>query len=237
MVRGPKAPGGRSGARSGGRRGREPLTPGTAADVAQRIIDAALEAAAEKGWIATSFAEIATRAGVSLADLYAVFPSKVALINGFIERIDREVLAGVEPDAGESARDRLFDVLMRCFDALAPHRAGVAAIARGIPADPFAAVCVLPRLLRSLAWALEAAGLSSAGAAGAMRVKGLALVYANAFRVWLRDDTADMAKTMAALDAGLRRAESMAVFCGLARSAGGPEAARPPAPRPDRDRP
>ena len=56
-----------------------------------------------------------------------------------------------------------------------------------------------------------------AGVAGAMRVKGVALVFANAFRIWLRDDTEDMAKTMAALDAGLQRAESMAVFCGLAR--------------------
>ena len=213
MARGPRATGGRS----SGRRGRKPRTPGAGGDAAGRIIDAALAVAAENGWIATSFAEIATRAGVSLADLYAAFPSKVALINGFIERVDREVLAGTESQAGESARDRLFDVLMRCFDALAPHRVGVAAIARDAPADPIAAVCVLPRLLRSFAWAVEAAGLSSAGMAGAMRVKGVALVYANAFRVWLRDDTEDMAKTMAALDAGLQRAESMAVFCGLAR--------------------
>ena len=216
MARGPRTTGGQG----DGRRGRKPRTSGTGADAAQRIIDAALEAAAENGWIATSFAEIATRAGVSLADLYAAFPSKVALINGFIEKIDREVLTGTESDAGESARDRLFDSLMRRFDALAPYRAGVAAIARAAPADPIAAVYVLPRLLRSFAWALEAAGLSSAGVVGAVRVRGVALVYANAFRIWLHDDTRDMAKTMAALDAGLRRAESMAVFCGLTRRAG-----------------
>ncbi len=55
---------------------------------------------------------------------------------------------------------------------------------------------------------LEAAGIASGGLAGALRTKGLAAIYLATLRDWFGDDTADKAKTMAALDARLRRAES-----------------------------
>ena len=38
-----------------------------------------------------------------------------------------------------------------------------------------------------------------------MRVGGIALVYLNAVRVWLNDDSADMSATMAELDNGLSK--------------------------------
>ena len=60
------------------------------------------------------------------------------------------------------------------------------------------------------AWMLEAAGIGSGGLAGRMRAAGLAVVYARAFRAWLEDDSADLGKTMAALDRGLAQAERWA---------------------------
>ena len=54
---------------------------------------------------------------------------------------------------------------------------------------------------------LEAAGIPSDGIAGALRVKGLGVIYLMVFRVWLTDDSADLSRTMAALDARLRQAE------------------------------
>ena len=58
-----------------------------------------------------------------------------------------------------------------------------------------------------MARVLEAAGLRASGPFDLFQAKGLALVYADAFRVWVRDDSPDQARTMAALDRGLRRAE------------------------------
>ena len=54
---------------------------------------------------------------------------------------------------------------------------------------------------------LEAAGIPSDGIAGVLRVKGLAVIYLMVFKVWLTDDSADLSRTMAALDARLRQAE------------------------------
>lgn len=59
---------------------------------------------------------------------------------------------------------------------------------------------------------LEAAGISASGFAGMLKVKGLMAVYLSSLRAWLGDDSPDKARTMAAVDAGLRRAERFATM-------------------------
>jgi hypothetical protein len=54
---------------------------------------------------------------------------------------------------------------------------------------------------------LEAAGISTDGPTGAIKVAGLGMAYAWVFRTWLGDDDPGLAKTMAALDRRLRRGE------------------------------
>lgn len=180
------------------------------ADLPGRVFEAALKLAAERGWSAIALADIAAAAELSLADLYAAYPSKTAILEALSRDVDRRVLAGVEVDATETPRDRLFDVLMKRFDALSAYRDGLAAIARDARRDPVMVLCGTGQLLRSMAAMLEAASISSAGLAGALRTKGLAAIYLATLRDWFRDDTADKAKTMAALDGRLRRAESCA---------------------------
>jgi hypothetical protein len=99
---------------------------------------------------------------------------------------------------------------MRRFDKLDAHKAGLVRIAEDTGRDPFALVCSLANLDRSMAAMLEAAGISTTGLRGVVRVKGLAAVYLAGLRAWFRDDSADKAKTMAALDKALGRAERMA---------------------------
>lgn len=182
--------------------------------VSDRAIDAAMELAAERGWRDLSLAEIAEAAGLSIAELHAVYPSKQALLSGFVRRIDAVVLAGAEPDArAGSAKDRLFDVLMRRFDALKPYRKALGRILCDQGRDPLAALCGLCLYRRSLATMLEAADLAADGLRGRLRVKGLGLAYAGAFRTWLRDDSDDLAPTMAALDRQLGRLERAARIC------------------------
>jgi len=156
----------------------------------EKIIAAALGLAARDGWRGASLRRIADEAGVTLAALRAHFPSKPAIINGFISSIDAKMLAGGDVDLGEPARDRLFEVIMRRFDAMEPHRAGVDAVIRGSIGDTEAALTVLPRFMSSMAWLLEAAGLSSAGLSGLVRTKGVAAIYLAGLWAWLGDDTA-----------------------------------------------
>ncbi|MEJ0067503.1 MAG: hypothetical protein WDO24_00660 [Pseudomonadota bacterium] len=157
-------------------------------------------------------ARLAAEASVDLATLYALFPAKPAVLVGLMRRIDRAVLAADQAGPLEgSPRDRLFDVIMRRFDALQPfprrargdHPVGRRSarrsrVGRAVPARH---------------------GLDARGRRdrvdrpwpARMRIAGLAVVYAGAFRVWLGDDSADLGKTMAALDRGLAQGRALGV--------------------------
>jgi AcrR family transcriptional regulator len=186
-----------------------------------RIIGAALELAAQRRWRHVRLDDIARQAGLDRAAFGAEFSSKAAILAAFLRDIDDRVVGAGAPDAGETARDRLFDVLMRRFDALAPHKVAIGAIVGDLRTRPGAGLCMVPRFLCSMAAMLEAAGLSARGIAGLVRIEGLALIYANALRVWLADDSPDMAATMAALDKGLRQAERVVRLCRPAAAADG----------------
>jgi hypothetical protein len=149
-----------------------------------------------------------------MADLYRVYPDKVALVAAFMARIDAEVLAGTpnRSDPEETARDRLFDVMMRRYDALRPHRAALGAIRRAGTRDPMLALALGPALRRSMAAMLEAASVPSDGLSGALRQNGLIAIHYAVSRIFDRDETADLSKTMAALDNRLKMAERWAQF-------------------------
>ncbi len=195
------------------------------ADLPEHLIDAALRLAAERNWRDLSLAEIAEAAKVPLGKAYQVYPSKQAILDAFSRRIDSEVLADetMERDWEEdhsSARDRLFDVMMRRFDALQPYKDGLGNLLYDEALDPPAALLGLQRLLRSMAAMLETARISSSGVKGLIRTKGLVAIYLATLRVWLKDDSTDMSKTMASLDGYLRRVEGLAGrLAGRGRSA------------------
>ena len=177
-----------------------------------KIIAAAMDIAAAKEWRRASLADIAAAADLPLGELRAHFPSKPAILAGFIADVDRGVLAiepGFEPE--DTPRDRLFEILMSRLDALAAHRTAVAELCRDLPTDPLSALCLAPSVITSMSWMLEAAGIASTGPLGLLRAKGLLAVWLAVLRVWLRDESPDLAPTMAALDRHLRRAEQFAV--------------------------
>jgi AcrR family transcriptional regulator len=200
-------------------KGRSPRVPG-GAGAAQpgerdRIIDVALRLIAQEGWRRLSLTAIAAEAGLPILVLYRTFPSKPAILRGFSRRIDEAVLAapldsdapGVAGETDERPRDRVFDLLMRRFDALQPHRPALEVLARELPTEPLNALCAGTGLLRSIGWMLEAAGISTVGLGGIVAVKLTAAAYLATARIWLRDDSPDLAPTMAALDRRLRAIE------------------------------
>lgn len=179
--------------------------------VKERAIDAALNLASSIGWDVVTMADIAGGADATLAELSEVFDDKSDIVTAYGRMVDRKVLENVGTATGdEEPRDRLFEIIMERFDVLGEDREGVISILSSFKLDPKEAVISLPHLARSMTWMMEAAGLDTAGLKGAARVTGLTLVYANVLRTWMKDDSADMTKTMAALDKNLERAEQVA---------------------------
>ena len=188
-------------------------------ELADHLVRSALDLAASQGWRSITLRDVADRGEVSLDAVYRRFPDKSALLMGLGRMVDAAVLAGGDTDMDEPPRDRLFDVLMRRFDVLAAHREGVRSVLADLRLDPVGALAELPGLTRSMRWMMEAAGIPSGGLIGAAKVRALAVLYLLVLRVWIDDDTPDMARTMKELDNRLKQAEQLANTFDRARPA------------------
>jgi len=183
----------------------KPAAAKTAADPRRAVVESLLRLAAMQSYDRISLGDIAAEAGISLADLRDLYPSKGAILGGLVRIVDREVLEGTGTDmAGESAHDRLLDLMLRRFDALAPYRDGLRSIHRSMRGNPLDLLAFNQVALNSWRYMLEAAALDTTGSMGALRVQGAVLVFARALATWL-DDEPDMARTMAVLDRELKR--------------------------------
>ena len=178
---------------------------------AKTALDAFLGLIAEKGFADVTLRDVAAAAGLGLADLYRLYPDKMALAAAFMARIDAEVLAGTpSPDRprGDGARPavRRDDAPLRRAEA--PPRGP----ARRSAAPARATRCWRWRWVRRCGgrWrpCWRPLGVPSDGLPGAVRQNGLLAIHYAVSRVFDRDDTADLSKTMAALDSRLKTAES-----------------------------
>ena len=169
---------------------------------------------AERGWRRFSFAELARRTGMGLAEVYAELPGRLALLPALGRRLDREMLGlDLAELDGMTPRERMFELIMRRLDAMGPYKDGLRVLARASrhrPAGLRAACCNLDRLGRRL---LDAAAEQPPVCAGLAR-RGVQLVYLCTLRVWLDDDSPDMARTLAELDRRLQQAETAARWFG-----------------------
>ena len=183
----------------------------SAGNIKDKAVKAALKLAAEKGWEHVSLRDIGDEAGIPLAELHDYFEDRLDILTALGRMIDRKTLENSgQGEAGISHRDRLFDILMERFDVLNEHRDGITAILRTFKCDPKQAIISLPHLCRSMSWMLDAAGIETSGIKGVARIAGLTGLYLKTLWVWMDDVSEDMAKTMAALDKNLERAERMA---------------------------
>jgi AcrR family transcriptional regulator len=180
-----------------------------------KAVDALMALLAEQPFEDIGLAEVAGRAGLKLSQLRAEFGSTLAILAAHIKDIDRAVLAGGDADmTDEPPRERLFDVLMRRLEALAPYKDAIRSILRSARRHPGLAVALNAMAVRSQTWMLEAAGIGASGLRGALRAQGAALMFARVLNVWVDDESEGLDRTMAALDRGLASAERWDGFVG-----------------------
>ena len=184
----------------------------TAATADPDLLERAFALIAERGWRGFRLSALAAHAGVPLARVYAEFPTRGAVLAALGRRLDRAML-DLEPEelAGMSPRERVFELVMRRLEAMAPFKAGLRALARdGSGGEPDVLASTCANLGRATGWLLDASGaeLGPLRRAGAGPV--LALVYGRVVSVWLEEDEPDLPRTMAELDRRLDQAETLA---------------------------
>lgn len=196
---------------------RNPLSPEAASpesgatvpptDPRKQVVEAVMRLAATRRWDEIELGDIATEAGVPLGKLRGLFPSKLAMLGGLTRIVDDAVLAELSDDlAGEPVRERLFDLVMRRLDALAPYKPGLRRIAPAIRRDPLTMAALNRGAVNSWRYMLASAGIPTEDALGNLRVQGAVLLMARVAEVWLDDDEPELSRTMARLDRELKTA-------------------------------
>ena len=169
-----------------------------------RIVAALLKLAGEQRWQDIAMIDIADAAGMTLVDLRKEFERKSQMLSSFGYMVDAEVLRKApRRPASQPPRDAIFEVVMSRFDALLPYKAALKSASDGGALDG----SLFKSLMRSQTAMLQAAGINTDGPRGAVRVAGLAGVFARTFHAWLADTDPGMARTMAFLDRQLRSGE------------------------------
>jgi len=172
------------------------------------LVTTAFSIGAERGWRHVSPAAAAREGGLDLARARERFVGPGAILRRFGQLADEHALTGALTEG--VARDRLFDVLLRRVDFLQSHRAGVLALLRTLPLDAPLAAWLARENRRSMGWMLEAAGISALGLRGEVRKSGMLAVWGWGIRAWAKDESEDLAATMAAFDVALNRADQIA---------------------------
>jgi hypothetical protein len=176
---------------------------------------AALTVAVEGPWREVTVFTIARAAGREAADFVGLAPvDALEAAEDVFDHAAARGLTGV--DEASSPRDRLFDIIMRRFEAMEPHRAAVLVLERALAGDPVGQAGLFARAGKTARWLLTLSGQDAGGPGGAAKVQGLAYVLTQARAAWRLDDSGDFVKTMAALDKHLRQGEEWLQRFGMA---------------------
>ena len=181
------------------------------------LIDTTLSLAGELGWPSVTLQLIGKTANVPLSEVSAIFSSKWDILEAFRERTDLLLTAGKSAHlSGQSAKDRLFDILMARIEIIEPWKAGIGSIARHAVAQPITGIRLFTSLNKSMECMIEHVNAKIQGPGKLIQSRGLTLIYLLVLRRWVADPSSDLGPTMAELNERLISADQLiSRICGL----------------------
>jgi len=180
---------------------------------ADRIVDAAIALAEERGWENVRLYLIAERLGIGLDEIGRQFRDLDAIANAWFGRARRQLLRlPAAAVAGRPPPERLHDAMMRWFDALQPHHAATAQMldAKLYPTHPHHWVPMIFDLSRLMHDFLDVARIASTGRRRQLAEVGLTVIFLATLRDWLRRPervSERLSRRLAAADRRLARLE------------------------------
>ena len=172
-------------------------------DLPVRVVDTAVAMAEETGWSGVRLRRVADDLGVPLSEVHRHFRDLDAVADAWFERANQAMLAPTERAFTDlPARQRLYELLLRWFDALATHRrvTGDMIAAKLHLPHPHHWVPLIFNLSRTVQWLRAAAGLDATGRWRQIEEIGLSSLFLATLAVWTRDDTAGQERTRTFLD-------------------------------------
>ncbi|MDV7339570.1 hypothetical protein RYZ26_08200 [Terasakiella sp. A23] len=179
-------------------------------DTQDKIIDAFLVLAKDRAVHHISIADIEKQAALEKEATDHNFTSVFNVVDAYLNKINLQVVTSYTYDPEDTVRERLFDLLMQYFDALDAHKEAALNIERGFCARPLELLKRRSEIHNLFHEMLDVTKATSHRCRTPFKIRGLEGIFLMTYHVWKKDDTEDMAKTMAALDKHLANAEKWA---------------------------
>lgn len=176
---------------AGARRPSEALRP--------RILQAAIDIAGRDGWDAATRSAIATEAKVTPEDVRYFYEDIWDILFDVLDDIEDKTQAEVRDYLTDNWRDNLLEILMMRFDLAQEHRAALLALPGFAARHPLHIKRFGYRLCDTMRRMLHLSRLEEERING-LSVGVFSLVYLSLVEKWSKDESPDLATTMAAAD-------------------------------------
>jgi len=133
---------------------------------------------------------------------------KLADMAALLKQIEEKTARAVKSNLGDNWRENLFEIIMTRIDLAAPHKKKFAALRDEFRADPKA----IPGFARTYFGTMKRMLALAEAPALPHHVAAFSLLYASIIDTFLKDNTRDHAKVMAALDKRLGYFEQFVDF-------------------------
>ena len=173
---------------------------------------------ASNSWPSIDLENLSQECDFDVLNVTGGLRNKVDLLVAFSAFIDTTVNQSIDADLKDDqipVRERLLEALLIRFEALTPYKAGVIKLMKIIPHNPSFAVIGAKSLKLSMEATLTAVGLEAKGIQGAIRVKGLCMIFLGGVYTWSKDNSEDLSATTRVLDERLKQADNIISNFGL----------------------
>ena len=171
----------------------------------KKIAQQTLNILKKKSWNALSLEQILKNVKVKKNYI----KTKFDLLKTISKYVDYLLINKMKSLENSSSKDMLFEVLMARFDILEVNRKAFLEIYKILKKNPQQFIKLLPTFLESMIITSELSKYKVNGLKGAIRLKGLMLIYFITFFQWIDDKDPSLEKTMTALDKNLDQAEKL----------------------------
>ena len=173
---------------------------------------------ASDGWQSIDLEKLSHECDFDVLNVTGGIRNKIDLLVAFSAFIDTTVNQSIDVDLKDDQipiRERLLEALLIRFEALAPYKAGVTKLMKTFPPNPTFVVIGSKSLKLSMEATLTAVGLEAKGIHGAIRVKGLCMIFMSGVCAWAKDNSEDLSATTRILDERLKQTENIISNLGL----------------------
>ena len=177
-----------------------------------------MEKIASDGWQSIDLENLSQECDFDVLNVTGGLINKVDLLVAFSEFIDTTVAQSIDADLKDDQiplRERLLEALLIRFEILAPYKAGISKLMKTLPHNPNFVLIGSKSLKLSMEATLAAVGLEAKGIQGAIRVKGLCIIFLSGVCTWSKDNSEDLSATTRVLDERLKQTENIISNFGL----------------------